>query len=66
MKHHNEIIKSIKDIFLETSKVIITDEEMNNVVMNHEYLWKEMYNVYHGMNTFQITDEVIFLNRNSY
>ena len=66
MKHHNEIIKTIKDIFLVTSKDIITDEEMNNVVINHEYLWKEMYNVYHGMKKIQITDEVIFLNRNSY
>ena len=66
MDKNEEIINSIKDIFIEMNKGTVSENNIDIYCKEHKQILIEMDNAYRCMRTLTITDNLITKNERSY
>ena len=64
MKYHIEIISGVKKICIETSKGLVTNEEISLVPNKYKSLLNKMDEAYHCIRTINVDNNLI--EKNSY
>ena len=59
MENNEEIINSIRDMFIEMNKGTVSDDNMNMYCDKHKQFFTEINNAYHCIRTLKITNMLI-------
>ena len=62
MKHHVDIIDSIRDVFIEMSKCIVSDEYISLTTNKHKTFLKEIDKAYRCVRSLNVNDDVKYIN----
>ena len=62
MKYHVDIIDSIRDVFIEMSKCIVSDEYTSLTTNKHKTFLKEIDEAYRCVRSLNVNDDVKYIN----
>ena len=60
IKHLVDIIDGIRDMFIEMSKGIVSNEDIRLITNKYQILLKEMNEVYRCIRSLNVNDDVIY------